>query len=61
VIAKVVNLADISDFRPLLLIIPYAAVASLVSVVPPEDRAHPLSTEFIIADLPREVFDVIEF
>lgn len=47
-------------FSPLLYIIPFAAVESMFEFVPIEDRANPLSDEYIIKDLPREFFDVVD-
>lgn len=49
-----------SDFRPLLLVIPFAPVAGRIKQVPIKDRAHPLSQEFILENLRREEFDVLE-
>lgn len=60
-IAAVINAARVSDFRPLLYVIPAVQVASLIREPPPEDKAHPLSAEYIIPELPRNHFDVIEF
>jgi hypothetical protein len=60
-IASIVSLAQHGDFRPLLFVIPYAGVESLLSEPSPADKAHPLSAEYIIDALPRDRFDVIEF
>lgn len=60
-IAAVLNTSQLRDFRPLLYVIPAAQVTSLIREPPPEDKAHPLSAEYIIAELPRKHFDVIEF
>ncbi|HEU4562921.1 MAG TPA: hypothetical protein VFS20_34135 [Longimicrobium sp.] len=49
------------DFRPVLYIIPYDRVAHLVSDVPVELRAHPLSPEYRVEALPRDCIDMIEF
>jgi hypothetical protein len=59
-ITAVVNNAETRDFKPLLYVIPFAPVASLVIDVPVHERAHPLSTEFRIERLPRALFDIIE-
>ncbi|HEX6746454.1 MAG TPA: hypothetical protein VF092_04000 [Longimicrobium sp.] len=48
------------DLRPVLYIIPYDRVAERVITVPVRDRAHPLSVEFRIEELPRDCFDMIE-
>jgi hypothetical protein len=60
-ILSVVDLAVVADFRPVMYVIPYCGVADLVREPPPEDKAHPLSAEYIIDRLPRDLFDVIEF
>jgi len=59
-IASVVNLAESRDFRPLLFVIPYTAAATLLREPPPEDKAHPMSAEFVADALPRTCFDVID-
>jgi hypothetical protein len=58
-IGKVVDYAEIQDFRPLLFIIPFHLVTNLVKAVPVEERAHPLSVEYTIENLPRHCFDII--
>lgn len=60
-IASITEAADIRYFRPLLYIIPYQKVSRMARRVPVNDRAHPLSVEYIIEDLPRSYFDVIEW
>jgi len=60
-IVSIVALADQGDFRPLMYIIPYSAIADQIREPPPEDKAHPLSAEYIIDSLPRACFDIIEF
>ena len=59
-ITETIEHAAIREFRPLLYIIPYDRVASLVADVPVKDRAHPLSVEFKLQALPRDCFDIIE-
>ena len=60
-IVSIVNQAQLADFRPLMYIIPYSVVIDRMREPPLEDKAHPLSAEYIIDQLPREFFDVIEF
>lgn len=60
-IASVVERAELRDFRPLLYIIPSSLVTDRICEVPIEERAAPLSLEFLIPELPRDCFDVIEF
>jgi hypothetical protein len=59
-IVGIVNQTERMDFRPLLFVIPEHGVEELVTEVPVFERAHPLSKEFVITDLPRNLFDVIE-
>ena len=59
-IVSIVDLASHEDFLPLLYIIPFSGVAHCVKEPAPEDKAHPLSAEYIIPTLPRRCFDVIE-
>lgn len=60
-IVEIIEEAGIQDFRPLLYIIPGDPVANLIKDVPVQDRAHPLSLEYIIERLPRGCFDFIEY
>jgi hypothetical protein len=59
-IVTIVDLAYGNDFRPLMYIIPYSLVARKLREPPPEDKAHPLSAEYVIDNMPRKHFDVIE-
>lgn len=58
-IVAAVEAAETADFAPLLYVMPYQLVAKKLKIVPVAERAHPLSTEFIIRRLPRRCFDVI--
>jgi hypothetical protein len=60
-IGAAVQAAGTLDFRPLLFIIPYKGLRGLVRDVPVDERAHPLSREYVIESLPRASFDIIEF
>jgi len=60
-IVSIVSQAEIPDFRPLMYVIPYSVVVDRMREPPPEDKAHPLSAEYVIDQLPRDLFDVIEF
>lgn len=59
-IERIIKSVDISDFRPILYVIPYNNVAADVHEVPIEERAHPLSIEYRIDSLDRVYFDPIE-
>ncbi len=60
-IVNIVEHAESRDFWPLIYVIPYAGVVHVMREPPPDDKAHPLSAEFIIDALPRQMFDVIRF
>lgn len=60
-IAAIVDIAETRDFRPLLYIIPFYLVKDLIKDIPVSERAHPLSIEYVIEQLPRQYFDIIEF
>jgi hypothetical protein len=60
-IEEIVNLAERREFKPLLYVMSYERVKSLLQEVDPADKAHPLSPEFIIECLPRTHFEIIDF
>lgn len=59
-IEEMVQAATCADFRPLLYLIPFHGVSHLLREVPVSERPHPLSQEYVIEELPTELFDVIE-
>lgn len=59
-IESVVKKAPISDFSPLLLVIPYSGVTGIVKPADVDARARATSEEYIIENLPRNCFDVLE-
>lgn len=59
-IYSIVRRAETKDFRPLLYVIPFQPVTRLLKEVPVEERAHPMSVEYKIEQLPRRYFDVVE-
>lgn len=59
-IIAIVNRVELSDFRPLLYVIPYSGVADIVEEVPVEEMAHPLSWEYRIESLPNHLFEIID-
>jgi hypothetical protein len=52
--------ADLAEFKPLFMVIPYSVVSEkgLVESVPHPDRTNRSSQEFIVQNLPRECFEV---
>lgn len=59
-ILEIVMLAQLHEFKPLLLVIPGLPVSRLLKPVSVRDRASVMSEEFIIESLPRKLFDAIE-
>jgi hypothetical protein len=55
-----VRLAQLADFKPLLYVIPYSLVSSLLVAVPVKHRANTMADEFIIQRLSRTSFDIID-
>lgn len=60
-VEAIIAAAPLADFRPLLYVIPFSLVMELVNEVPPAQRAHPFSREYIVENLPRARFDVVEW
>ena len=60
-IITILDKSDISDYRPLLYIIPSERVNKLIKRVDLMTRASPFSKEFKIENLKRIDFDIIEF
>jgi hypothetical protein len=58
-IKDIVAAAETRDFRPLLYVIPFRGLTPKVKQVPVNQRAHPLSIEFVIEALPSASFDAI--
>ena len=59
-ILEITAVAEVSDFRPLIYLIPAQHVQHLIAPVAVKDKAHVMSEEYIIAKLPRGLFNVIE-
>jgi hypothetical protein len=59
-IGKAIKTADLRDFRPVLYVIPFERVRGMVVEVPVPERAHPMSVEYRIEELPRDCFDLLE-
>jgi hypothetical protein len=58
-IIAIVERARPNDWRPLIFLIPYPPVAARVQVVPREKRASH-EFEYIVPDLRRSEFEIIE-
>jgi len=60
-INSIIESAETIDFRPLLYVIPVCEeLIPMMKEAPIRERAHPLSTEYVIEALPRRLFDIIE-
>lgn len=53
------NMSDINDFIPIVYVIPTKGIEDLIKEVPIKMKANPFSQEFIIEELPRDKFDII--
>lgn len=60
-IERIVHLAGLQDFEPLMYIIPIDKVAHLLKKVPVDQRAALFSSEYIIERLPRKCFEYLTF
>lgn len=60
-IYAIVDAADRQDFSPLIYLIPFEKVETLLKKVPIDKRAHPLSDEWIIENLSKDDFDLMRF
>lgn len=58
-IQAICKLAPREQFRPLLCIIPRIEVVPYSQSVNVKAKAHPLSQEYVLADVPHTAFDVI--
>jgi hypothetical protein len=52
--------APITDFKPLLFVIPYTLVKDSLREVDVDDSARASSLEYLIENLPRDQFDVLD-
>jgi hypothetical protein len=60
-INEIISASETRDFAPMIYVIRYEDVAGMIEAVPVGQRAHPLSEEYVIQNLKRELFDVLEF
>jgi hypothetical protein len=60
-IIEIVNAAEIEDFRPLIYIIPTEKVEKIVKQVSVKYKADKFSQEYIIEELHKNMFDIIDF
>lgn len=59
-IGEILDQAVPQDFRPLLYIICFGPVQDIAQPLPVAERAHPLSLEYVIPELHRSLFDIVE-
>jgi hypothetical protein len=60
-IQGIVSKAELSDFTPLIYVTPVELVKNLVEPVELSERASLFSPEIKIKELPRQLFDIIDF
>ncbi|MBY5854312.1 hypothetical protein HFN51_27805 [Rhizobium leguminosarum] len=58
-IQAICEIAPLNQFRPLLCVIPRLEVLPYSQTVDVRAKAHPLSQEYVVADVPQSAFDVI--
>lgn len=59
-IIDIVTAAELEDFRPLIYIIPTEKVNTIIKPVSYKFKANKFSHEYIIEELPKPLFDVID-
>lgn len=59
-IVEIVNIAEIQEFRPLIFVIPFYKVEPVVKPVPIKFKAYHFSKEFLIEELEKDHFDIID-
>lgn len=59
-IIAIAERAEIPEFDPLLYVIPYSLVEDIIKEVDLDDAARLTSLEFVIENLPRNYFDVLQ-
>lgn len=59
-INAIIAASELRDFRPLLYIMSYDAVASILKPVAVADRASLYHEEYLIEQLPRSFFEIVE-
>jgi hypothetical protein len=59
-IEEIVEDSHPREFRPVLLVMPYDAVRDRVVEASVRQRAHPMSIEYLVEQLPRDCFDMLE-
>ncbi len=60
-INKIIDLAPIDQFLPLIYLIPKSCVENRIKLVDVDQSANPLSIEYQIIDLKQNEFEVIDF
>jgi len=60
IVEEIINFAELTYFMPLLVVMPFDLVKDLIAAVPSIRKASVSSEEYIIENLPRACFDVLE-
>jgi hypothetical protein len=56
-----IDTVQLTEFRPVVYVIPFRLVAKFATQPSLSAKAHPFSPEYLIEALPRKCFDVIEW
>jgi hypothetical protein len=59
-IKRIVDTCHPREFRPVLLVMPFDRVRTMVVEASVQERAHPMSVEYRVEQLPRDCFDMLE-
>jgi len=59
-INAIIDAAELREFRPLLYVIPYSPIVNLLKPVAISERASLYHEEYLIEQLPRFLFEVVE-
>ena len=59
-IQTIVETSHPREFRPVLFVMPFDAVRTLIVEASVRERAHPMSVEYRVERLPRNRFDMLE-
>lgn len=59
-IKRTIATSPLTEFRPVLYVIPFDRIRGTVVEASVEERAHPFSIEYKVDPLPRDCFDMLE-
>ena len=60
-ILAIIEYSPITEYKPLIYNIVYTDVEDIAKPVPIKDKATPISEEYVIENLPRKYFDILDY